>query len=30
MNDQPWDFVVCTQRETLRRLAQTWMYAEHV
>ncbi|MEA2550867.1 MAG: hypothetical protein QOE25_636 [Actinomycetota bacterium] len=30
MNDQPWDFVVCTQRETLRRLAQTWVYAEHV
>jgi nitroreductase len=30
MNDQPWDFVVCTERETLRRLAQTWQYSEHV
>lgn len=30
MNEQPWDFVVCTQRDTLRRLAETWKYAEHV
>ena len=30
MNEQPWDFVVCTQRDALRRLAETWKYAEHV
>lgn len=30
MNEQPWDFVVCTDRETLRTLAETWRYAEHV
>ena len=30
MNEQPWDFVVCTDRETLRRLAETWRYAAHV
>jgi nitroreductase len=30
MNEQPWDFVVCTDRETLRRLAETWKYAQHV
>ena len=30
MNEQPWDFVVCTERETLRRLAETWQYARHV
>jgi nitroreductase len=30
MNGQPWDFVVCTERETLRQLAQTWRYSAHV
>ena len=30
MNEQPWDFVVCTDREKLRRLAETWRYAAHV
>jgi nitroreductase len=30
MNEQPWDFVVCTERATLRELARTWRYAEHV
>jgi len=30
MNEQPWDFVVCTDRDTLGRLAETWRYAHHV
>jgi nitroreductase len=30
MNEQPWDFVVCTQHEALRGLAETWKYAQHV
>jgi nitroreductase len=30
MNEQPWDFVLCTVRETLERLAETWRYAQHV
>ena len=30
MNEQPWDFVLCTERETLQRLAETWRYARHV
>ncbi len=30
MNEQPWDFVLCTERETLRLLAETWRYARHV
>jgi nitroreductase len=30
MNEQPWDFVICTEPETLRRLARTWKYSEHV
>ena len=29
-NEQPWDFVACTERETLRRLAETWRGAGHV
>ena len=29
-NEQPWDFVVCTERDTLRRLAETWRGAGHV
>jgi len=29
-NEQPWDFVACTDRETLRRLAETWRGAGHV
>ena len=30
MNEQPWDFVLCTEREALERLAETWRYAQHV
>jgi nitroreductase len=30
MNEQPWDFVLCTERETLRELSRTWRYATHV
>ncbi len=30
MNEQPWGFVLCTERETLRQLANTWRYAAHV
>src|ERR1700693_6008495 len=30
MNGQPWDFVVCLDRKTLRKLAETWRYAQHV
>jgi nitroreductase len=30
MNQQPWDFVVCTERTTLQQLAETWRYARHV
>ena len=28
MNEQPWDFVLCTERATLQRLAETWRYAD--
>jgi nitroreductase len=30
MNEQPWDFVVVTDRERLRQLADIWKYASHV
>jgi nitroreductase len=30
VNGQPWDFILCTERATLERLAQTWTYARHV
>ena len=30
MNEQPWDFVLCTERTTLQRLAETWRYARHI
>jgi nitroreductase len=30
MNEQPWDFVVCTERDALEQLARTWKYARHV
>jgi nitroreductase len=30
MNEQPWDFIVCTERDTLHGLAETWKYARHV
>jgi nitroreductase len=30
MNEQPWDFVVCTDRTALQQLAATWRYAAHV
>lgn len=29
-NGQPWDFVACTERDTLRELAHTWRHAQHV
>jgi nitroreductase len=29
-NEQPWDFVVCTDRGALQQLAETWTYARHV
>jgi nitroreductase len=29
-NWQPWDFIVVTDRERLRRLAQVWRSAGHV
>jgi nitroreductase len=30
MNEQPWDFVAVTEPGTLRELARTWRYAQHV
>jgi nitroreductase len=30
MNGQPWDFVVCTDRDQLRELSKVWRYAAHV
>jgi nitroreductase len=30
MNEQPWDFVLCTERVLLRQLAEIWRYARHV
>jgi nitroreductase len=30
MNGQPWDFVLCTDRDGLRELSRTWRYAGHV
>jgi nitroreductase len=30
MNEQPWDFVVVTEREGLRRMADLWRYGEHL
>jgi nitroreductase len=30
MNQQVWDFVVVTERERLRELAEVWRYAQHV
>lgn len=30
MNQQAWDFVVVTERERLRELAQVWRWATHV
>jgi nitroreductase len=30
MNQQAWDFVVCTDREQLRELAKVWQAAGHV
>jgi nitroreductase len=29
-NDQPWDFVVCTDRAQLEELTHVWRYAGHV
>lgn len=30
MNEQPWDFVVVTQRDGLQRLAEVWRYGDHI
>jgi nitroreductase len=30
MNEQPWDFVVVTDRDRLRELARMWRYSAHV
>lgn len=30
MNEQPWDFVICTDRNQLRELADVWRFAGHV
>jgi nitroreductase len=30
MNEQPWDFVVVTDRERLQEVAKVWQYATHV
>ena len=30
MNGQPWDFVVLTQRDGLRKLAEVWRYGAHI
>jgi len=29
-NKQRWDFIVCTDRDQLRELAEVWTYAKHV
>jgi nitroreductase len=29
-NDQPWDFVVLTERERLSELSRAWTYGEHL
>jgi nitroreductase len=30
MNSQPWDFVVCTDRDQLQELSKVWRHASHV
>ena len=30
MNQQPWDFIVVTEREDLQRLAGVWRFGEHI
>jgi nitroreductase len=30
MNRQPWDFVLCTEREQLEELSKVWQHAQHV
>jgi nitroreductase len=30
MNEQRWDFVVCTDRDQLQELSKVWRYAAHV
>lgn len=30
MNEQPWDFVVVTERDRLRELADVWRYGAHI
>lgn len=30
LNEQPWAFLLCTDREKLRQLAETWRHAHHV
>jgi nitroreductase len=30
MNEQPWDFVVVTQRDRIDRMAELWRYGAHI
>jgi nitroreductase len=30
MNEQPWDFVLVTDRDRLRELAEVWKYGSHI
>jgi nitroreductase len=30
MNEQPWDFIVVTERERLQRMADLWRYGAHL
>jgi nitroreductase len=30
MNEQPWDFIIVTERERLRQMADLWRYGSHI
>ena len=30
MNEQPWDFIVVTERDRLRQMADLWRYGSHI
>ena len=30
MNEQPWDFIVVTERATLDRMAELWQWGAHI
>ena len=30
MNEQPWDFVIVTERDRLRQMAELWRYGSHI